>query len=183
MKYILHNLAFHCFTIFFQSCYKFKSFLSTWLKCFISNNSAKIEECVGIWCVYLMYEGSSFSSLMSLQTHGHAEEIILTRHRCYSFQLEEQTSDTGTQRSPLIGCSFRNECVKGNWGQTVDPENKNGCEEWQEGGTGREKEGGGHGSSRHESVRRGGGEDPFRWSTKSTMRTFPHLQIINSKFS
>lgn len=86
---------------------------------------------------------------------------------CCWFQLVDPTSDTGAQESLLIGCSYRNECVKGNWGQTVDPGKRKDAENDRREGTREEREADGHGLSRDASVWRGGEEDPFRWSTKA----------------
>lgn len=66
----------------------------------------------------------------------------------------------------MIGCSYRNACVKGNWGQTVHPGKRKEAKDDRREGLREEKEADGHGLSRHASVSRGGEEDPFRSDIK-----------------
>ena len=66
----------------------------------------------------------------------------------------------------MIGWSYRNACVKGNWGQTVDPGKRKDAKNDRREGQREEREADGHGLSRHASVKRGGEEDPFRRDTK-----------------
>lgn len=74
------------------------------------------------------------SSSFIISTHRQKCSFVLATGCCW-FQLAEPTSDTGTLESLLIGWSFRSACVKGNWGQTVDPQDKKRFKEWQKGGT------------------------------------------------
>lgn len=76
----------------------------------------------------------SSSFIISTHTHRQKCSFALTTGCCW-FQLVEPTSDTRTLESLLIGWSFRSACVKGNWGQTVDPQDKKRFKEWQKGGT------------------------------------------------
>lgn len=63
---------------------------------------------------------------------------------CCCFQLVDLTSDTGPQEALLIGWTYRNRCVKGNWGQTVHPGKRKAARDDRREGQREEPEADGH---------------------------------------